>query len=60
MFVEILQKNHADQVPVQDIKPRPPEEWELRVIIWSADRIPKDVDFGGLADAQVAHVPIVR
>ena len=53
MFVEIHQKKSADQMPVQDIKPRTPEEYELRVIIWNADHIPKDVDFGGLADAHV-------
>mmetsp|Transcript_20593 Transcript_20593/g.43766 ORF Transcript_20593/g.43766 Transcript_20593/m.43766 type:complete len:299 (+) Transcript_20593:2-898(+) len=40
-------------MPIQKIKPRAPEEWELRVIIWCAQNIPKDVDFGGLSDPQV-------
>ena len=52
-FVEIYTAQQADAYPPQKITPPEPQEWELRVIVWNVDNMPKDVDLGGMADAQV-------
>jgi hypothetical protein len=40
LWVEMMTPEEARQVPMLDIKPPPPEEFELRVIVWKTEDIP--------------------
>jgi hypothetical protein len=40
LWVEMMTPEEARQVPMFDIKPPPPEEFELRVIVWKTEDIP--------------------
>jgi hypothetical protein len=40
MWVEIMTPNEAASLPMIDIKPPPPEEFELRVIVWNTKNVP--------------------
>ena len=37
LWVEMMTPEEARQVPMLDIKPPPPEEFELRVIVWKTE-----------------------
>jgi len=50
MWVDIIPHEEADTRPPLDIKPPPPQKWELRVIVWNGKNLPLDVDDSGLAD----------
>jgi len=40
LWVEMMTPEEARQVPMFDIKPPPPEEFELRVIVWKTEDVP--------------------
>jgi hypothetical protein len=40
MWVEMMTPAEGREIPMFDIKPPPPEEFELRVIVWKTDDVP--------------------
>ena len=55
MWVDILTTEQAEKQPAVDIAPPPPQQYELRVVCWSAKDIPEDAcDDSGLVDAYVS------
>ena len=40
MWVEILRPDEAAAIPITELRPPSPEEWELRVVIWHAFEVP--------------------
>ena len=40
LWVEMMTPQEARQVPMFDIKPPPPEQFELRVVVWKTDDVP--------------------
>ena len=41
LWVELLTPAEAKELPMIDIKPPPPEEFELRVVVWQCREVPK-------------------
>eukprot|EP00359_Climacostomum_virens_P001470 CAMPEP_0204897796 /NCGR_PEP_ID=MMETSP1397-20131031/921_1 /ASSEMBLY_ACC=CAM_ASM_000891 /TAXON_ID=49980 /ORGANISM="Climacostomum Climacostomum virens, Strain Stock W-24" /LENGTH=1426 /DNA_ID=CAMNT_0052065573 /DNA_START=152 /DNA_END=4432 /DNA_ORIENTATION=+ len=41
LFVEVLDESDAKKIPIQHIAKRLPEEYEMRLIIWRVEGIPK-------------------
>ncbi|KOO24435.1 c2 domain containing protein [Chrysochromulina tobinii] len=54
LFVEIMTENEALHRRMLDISPPPTQKWEMRLIIWSARDVPRDLDDSGLSDLYVA------
>jgi len=54
LWVEMMTPAEATQVPMMDIKPPPPEEFELRVIVWKTKDVPmKNKDGDSKVDMKV-------
>ena len=51
LFVEVFTEDEAPELV--NITPPPPQQWELRLIIWSARDTPTDLDESGLSDLYV-------
>jgi len=55
LWVEMMTPEEARQVPMFDIKPPPPEQFELRVIVWKTEDVPmKTKDGESKVDMKVA------
>jgi hypothetical protein len=54
LWVEIMTPAESREVPMMDIKPPPPEEFELRVIVWKTKDVPmKNKDGDSKVDMKV-------
>jgi hypothetical protein len=54
MWIEIMTPSEAKELPMIDIKPPPPEEFELRVIVWNTKDVPmKNKDGDSKVDMKV-------
>jgi C2 domain len=60
MWMELWEPEHAKREPMVDIKPPPPEPYELRVIVWGVRKVPNKDELTDQSDLYVTCQPSVQ